>query len=323
MTRPTALLLILPLLFAGCASTDKPQPEIVLSQAKQQSFLANAKHPAEFGFDVYRTEDGIGCRGTARLHPNHLAGVELKHGHLPVIDMTGRARRQKMKVLVDTMSPNSWMELSTAQEMKASFLGVGNHSIPYRGNYDTGRVAAYAAVVPQMRIDQLFIESIPLYVRMAMNSLGPLARGIGTPTVDAAMGYDILRLFEYVQFDFVHGAINFSATIPYVPHEDLVMAEAKIVPVNHFGLAVEGAVDGETKGILLDFAGDYEFARGDAKVGTTRQVDLGGVVFVHVPTLVMPIHNAPPRAGRRLLEKYIVTVCPQKGVVYFERPPEE
>ena len=74
--------------------------------------------------------------------------------------------------------------------------------------------------------------------------------------------------------------------------------------------------------IILDVAGDYHFARGDVKVSSTKQVSMGDVVYRKVPTLLLPINHSPPRAGRKMLEKYIVTICPKAGVVYFERFPE-
>ena len=58
------------------------------------------------------------------------------------------------------------------------------------------------------------------------------------------------------------------------------------------------------------------------KVNMTKQVSLGDVVFRKVPTLLLPTYNAPARAGRRMLENYLITICPKKGVVYFERFPE-
>jgi len=41
---------------------------------------------------------------------------------------------------------------------------------------------------------------------------------------------------------------------------------------------------------------------------------------VNVPTTVLAVQDLYPRAGRKLLAKYVVTVCPRNGVVYFERP---
>jgi len=318
-----APLLLTALLF-GCAtdSAKNADEEFVLPQMQQNTYLSHAKMPQIYGFSVYPTKEGLGMRGKARLHPNHMAGVNFVKGQIPVIQMNGRAKRMKMNALLDPSSPSSWMEFNTSQEFEAVFMGMDERYFPYHGGYNTGNVSGYAAVITQMRIDQLLIENTPLYVRMAMNSLGPLARGIAVPHIDAVIGYDVLSNFEYVQFDFDSEVVKFSSSIPYLPHQDLLMTEAKIKPLQGYGLAVDGAIFGEPTPIILDFAGDYYFARGDIKVSQTRQVSIGDVVYRKVPTLLLPINNSPPRAGRKMLESYIITICPKLDTVYFERIPE-
>jgi hypothetical protein len=311
------------LLLAGCASIkDSSENEEILSDREQKAVLANTKMPQNYGFAAYRVSDGIGIQGQTRLHANHLAKAKLLKGSIPVIEMRGRSPRMKMNALLDLSSPASWMEFNTSQDFNAVFLGIDDQNVPYRGGYNTGGAPGYAAVVSQLRIDQLFMEDTPLYVRMAMNSLGPLTRGIKVPAVDAIIGYDVLKHFEYVQFDFDSEVVKFSSSIPYIPHQDLLMTSAKIKPLKNFGLAVEGAIFGETTPIILDIAGDYHFARGDVKVNITKQVSIGDVVYRKVPTLLLPQNSSPPRAGRKMLEKYIVTVCGKAGVVHFERIPE-
>ena len=311
-------------LLAGCSTSSKnsSDDEFVLPEMQQNTYLSHAKPPQYYGFAAYPLKDGIGMSGEARLHANQMASVKLLKGTVPAIEIRGRASRMKMTALLDTSSPSTWMEFNASQEFGATFLGMDDMKIPYRGGYNTGDVPGYTAVVTQFRIDQMFIENTPLYVRMAMNSLGPLARGIKVPKIEAVMGYDWLKNFEYVQFDFDAKTVNFSASHPYVPHQDLLMTAAKIIKQPKYGLAVEGAIFGKSTPIILDFAGDYHFARGDVKVSSTKQVSIGDVVFRKVPTLLLPINSSPPRAGRRMLENYIVTICSREGVVYFERIPE-
>lgn len=306
-------------LFTGCQTTQTGEQETIIPQQKQNAYLSDAKPPQQYGYEVYPVRGGIAYRGTGRLHPRHMAQVDFLQGNIPVIEVQGRASRKKMNVLLDVSSPSSWMEFKTAQEFEAKFMGWNDHVIPYRGVYNTGDVDAYAGVVTHLRIKQLFMENMPFYIRMAQGSLGPMARGIKVPAVGATMGWDHLRLFEYIQFDAQEGKIYLSATIPYVPHEDLVMAKTKIINLPNYGLAVTGAIFGDPVPILLDFAGDYHFARGDKRVGTTKQVSIGELVYRQLPTLMLPAHNSPPRAGRKMLEPYIVTICAKEGVVYFER----
>lgn len=323
--KPSRLLpiLLLPcLMLTGCQTPDKPRAEIPISQARQEIYLTDPKPPQEFGFSVYRMQDGITYAGNGRLHPQHFTSAKMLKDNIPVIKIRGKAARNKMKALIDFSSATSWLEFATAQKFDAPFLGINGMVIPYRGSYNTGGQNAYAGVIRQLRIDNLFIENTPFYIRMAIDSLGPLARGIHVPHVDAVLGYDNLREFEYIQVNLRNGTINFSARIPYVPHDELVMTTAKIVRVPGFGLAIEGAIFGKPTPVILDFAGDYQFARGDAKVNVTKQVRLGDIVFRQVPTLVLEPHVSPPRAGRQMLEPYIITICSAKGLVYFERPPE-
>ena len=319
LSLPIGLLTIATL--SGCLTATQ-QDEYILSQVQQEPYLANTRMPQQFGFTIFPIKDGIDFNGAARLHPNHLTRADFAKGGVPVIKMQGHSRREKLNVLLDLSAPSSWLELGKSQEFNAMFLGVDDLHFPYRGNYNTGQAAAYAGVVTQMRVDHLIIEDIPFYIRMAKNSLGPLARGIQVPQVDAVLGYDNLRSFEYIQFDLINNQVTFSSSRPYVPNEKRMMTEAKIVGQRNYGLAVEGALFGKATPILLDFAGDYHLARGDVKVNTTRQVSMGDLVVRQVPTMLLPTHNSPPRVGRKLLGQYTITICNKQGVVYFERPPE-
>ena len=315
-------LLLSCLVLSGCQSNDLPQADIAMPQTQQNTYLSHAKPPQQFGFSVFRYGSGIAYAGSSRLHPNHRATTGMLKENIPVIKMRGRSKRDTLKVLIDFSAPDSWLEFSKSRELGAHFLGVNDEVIPYRGGYNTGGQNAYAGVITHLRINQLFMENIPFYIRMASGSLGPLARGIRIPRVDAVLGYDNLRNFEYIQLDLRNNLITFSSTIPYTPKGERLMTTAKIIDNPGYGLAIDGAIFNQPTPVTLDFAGNFSFARGDVKVSTTKQVSLGGLVFRQVPTLVLPTHSAPPRAGRKMLEPYLVTVCSKKGVVYFERPLE-
>lgn len=327
MTPPInkAILMLSTLALAGCISNNGEAPkDRPLSKTQIEKCLARTRPPQQFGFSIYAVEDGIAYAGQGRLHPNHLTSAELLEENIPVINMRGRSPRNALHALIDISSPVSWMEFSVSQDFKAYFMGINGHVLPYRGSYNTGGVSTFAAVVTQMRIDNFFIENMPFYIRMAEGSLGPLARGIREPEIDAIVGYDNLRSLEYIQFDLQNNTISFSATTPYSPNEGLQSDIAKIVKVPGHGLAVEGMIDDQPIPIILDFAGDFSFARGDVKVAATRLVHIGEIELKDVPTLVLPAHNSPPRVGRKLLAPYVVTICNKKGVVYFEQlPPEE
>lgn len=309
------------LALAGCSTPDK---DAALNSKQTAAFLATARHPQMYGFGVTRTRDGgITYIGQAHLHPNHLATAGFEKRDIPVIKMEGRTPHKNMVAMLDTSAIDSWMGFSTAELFDVKPMGINDQLIPYRGGLNTGNTPAYASVVTQLRIKQLFIENAPIYVRMATGSMGPLARGISDPHVDAVIGYDILSQFEYIQFDIANRRVAFSATIPYVPHENLVLTRATIEPVEGYGLAVGGAIFGQDTPIILDVAGNYHFARNEATDGMTKQVSIGNLVYRQVPTLPLPGRDSPPRAGRQMLSPYLVTICPKEGIVYFERPPTQ
>jgi len=318
-----SILMTVTVALAGCLTTDSQEPQDnPLSRTQQQSWLSRAKPPQQFGFSVYAVKDGVAYSGEARIHPNHFTSAEMKEENIPVIGMRGRSPRTKLNALIDSSSPDSWMEFSVASDFSAYCMGINKNVFPYRGDFNTGGVSAYAGVVSQMRIDNLFIENMPFYVRMSRGSLGPLARGIRKPAVDAIIGYDNLRIFEYIQFDLPANKIRFSATTPYTQLEGMQTETARIVKAPGHGLAVEGEIDGQPAPIVLDLAGDYSLARGDVKVSSTSRIRVGGLEFEDVPTLLLPVHVAPPRIGRKLLSSYIITVCNKQGRVYFEKIPD-
>lgn len=309
------------LLLAGCASNDKHGEEQFLSDREQKAALTRTKSPQYFGFHVFPVQGGIDYRGTARLHPNHQTDATLVKG-LPVLKIRGKSKRLNGYALMDFSAPTSWMEFSTASDFGATFMGMDEDVIPYRGNY-AGDVKAYAAVVSQIRIDNLFMEDIPLYVRMSRGGLGPFSRGIFEPNIGTVLGYDILGLYETIQLDLRGKKVVLSSSHFYTPPEEFLMSAARIVPVQGYGLTVEGAIFGVPTPIVLDIAGDFHFMRGDKKVNQTKQVSIGDIVYRKVPTLPLPIDTALPRAGRRMLEKYLITICPQQGYVFFEQYPEK
>ncbi len=323
LLRNSILLMFASFVLTGCLSNSTEPKDEPLSEVQQEMVLSRARPPQQFGFKIFRIKDGIGFKGQGRLHPNHSTSANMIEGSIPAIKMRGRSQRNRMVALLDISSPVSWMEFSTSQDFGAILLGINDMVLPYRGTYNTGGMNAYAAVVTQLRIDQLFFENVPFYIRMSKGSLGPLARGIRKPKIDAILGYDNLRNFEYIQFDLQNGTITFSTSQPYSENIDRLIDIAHIIEAPGHGLAIEGEIDGKSTPLILDFAGDFSLARGDIKVASTRLLRLGHISLHDVPTLILPVHSAPPRIGRKLLSPYLITICNNEGVVYFESQPEK
>lgn len=308
------------LLLVGCKTPIYSTTETKLPDIQQQAYLSHAKPARHFGYQVFpisKTE--IGMRGNARLHPNHRAIVPMKKDKTPVIEIAGRNYRDPAPALIDTSSPDSWMEFSYSQTINTDFLSFRERNFPYRGNHNTGGVPAYAAIAYQLRIRQLFIENMPLYIRMATGSLGLQARNIESPPLRAVLGYDLLKLFSYVQFNFVNGTIDFDTMNPFTPNEKWLIAETSIIDKENEGLVIEGALFGKKTPFILDLAGDYHLAHANADRLPARQLSVGELVFRKVPQTALP-PQVLPRLGRYLFTDLIITICPQAGTVYFEKP---
>jgi hypothetical protein len=308
------------LLLAGCKTPISSTTETPLPEIQQQAYLSHAKPARHFGYQVFPIANNeIGMRGKARLHPNHRAVVPMEKNSLPIIEIAGRNYRDPAPALIDTGSPNSWMEFSYSQTINTDFLSFRERHFPYRGTYSTGGVKAYAAIAYQLRIGQLFIENMPLYVRMATGSLGLQARGLQSPPIQTVLGYDLLKQFSYVQFNFINGNIDFNTMHSFVPNENWLIAKTSILDEEDEGLVIEGALFGKKTSFVLDLAGDYHLAHAKADGMPARQLSVGELVFRKVPQSVLPT-KALPRLGRSLFTDLIITICPQAGTVYFERP---
>ena len=309
-------------LLSGCSTKDgNIGAEKYMTEREQKAALAKVKTPQYFGFDAYPAEGGIAFRGQARLHPNHQATMDLIDGY-PVIKIRGKSKRLKGHALLDFSSPTTWMEFDKAQEFDVTFMGMNDDVIPYRGR-NIGDVNAYAGVIGQIRIDNLFMENIPVYVRMSHGALGPMARNIYDPHVDVSFGFDLLSQFETIQISLRNQSMTLSSSHPYIPHEDLLMSKARIKIVPGYGLTVDGSIYGLKIPVVLDLAGDFHLTRSDKNMAFTKQVGLGDLIYRKVPTQFLNIPGALPRAGRKMLEPYLITICPQQGFVYFERYPED
>ncbi len=321
MTKQLLSLLSTCALLAACKSVGyKEKGEVILSKGKVHEALSQAKPPQQFGYNIYSFGKGIAMTGNPRLHPRHMAKAHYYSDDFPIIKVNGSASRMEMMVLVDTSIMESWVEFGHAMEFKTSFLGLDGRTIPYRGTAFIGQAEAYAAIIPQIRIDNFFIEDTAVFVRMAANSLGPLSRGIMDPEISGILGYDLLSNMEFIRFNIEEGSIEFSATTPYTPDEANLIGTASIVSIPNVGLAVEGMVDSKATPVILDFAGNYFLARNDATINSTKMVSLGEVVYVNAPTMASMTPDGLPRAGLRMLQRYVVTICPRSGKVYFERP---
>jgi hypothetical protein len=313
------LLLLLP---AGCTSTGtQTDAEQLMGQREQNLLLAKARPLQEFGLSPsFPYGNQLLYLGATLLETEQSAIRSFEPGQMPLIQLEGASPRKQMTVLLDTAANASWMQYSSAAENGVIFLQNDGRAIPYLGKTGPNGASAFAGIIPLLKIDQLTLNKTPFYIRMARGTMQPATYTPSAPRVDAVLGYDNLRQFRFIQFDISRGTVRMSTSTRYTPSEERLIGTAGISTLCRDSLAVDGSVFGTPTPIVLDFAGDFAFARGDTRAPVTQQLELGEVVFVKVPTTVLAVQDKFPRAGRQLLKQYIVTICPRQGVVYFERP---
>ena len=215
-------LLLLLALAAGCSSpVDPAEPEEILGSREQKALLAKARPLQEFGLSLsFPFGNNQLYIGSTLLEPEQSALRRIEPDGLPIITLQGRSDRTSLTALLDLASNTSWMQYSSAQKNKLTFLSTGGQPIPYRGSAGKVGIDAYAGVVPLLKIDELSLNNTPFYIRMARGTMQPLVYSDVPSRVDAVLGYDNLRQFEYIRFDLRKGTIRFSTSTPYEPDED-------------------------------------------------------------------------------------------------------
>lgn len=313
-------------LLAGCMTTAKPGSDApdgqALSPEQLQAYFSNARDPRRYSITTYDSDDGPLFVGVNRLHHGQTASLPFqspKSSLIPLVEFKGRLPEPRT-ALVDTTSKASWISISSAPSLNVFPLNPG-HAMPPLQVKDT--INGFASVSDKLRFDQMHMETVLLYVRGAKGRLDALARGQEDPEPEMVMGCDMLRSFEYVQLDFPNRRVVLSASTPYQPREEELMAGLPVQSVRG-AMAVDGTVDGAPVRFLIDTAGAYEAALPDAPDTPIHQISLGDLVFLNVNaldtrTLRLGL-EAHPHLGSELLGKYKLTIANQGRRLYFEKP---
>lgn len=296
---------------AACKTTEtKPVP-----WKTQSAYLAKVRDPRIYGFSIYQTPAGIEFRDGGRLHPDQIAALSMEaEDPLRPVVMTKRNLGLESPVLLDFSTSASWLEFDLAQALGA--LPVGEREaqlVALPGE----KIAGCPSMVPSMRFKQLYVERPLVNVRMATGPLGGvLARGIEKPELKGVIGWEILRKFEQIHLDYAEERVSLvTSGAAYMP--DPARLIGKLPLVKHAGAcAVNGLVNGEASLILIDPAGDFEIATDGAAPVSSVQLDAD--LLFSAPAVVKSPGGT--RIGARLLKGYKVVVCPQAGVIYFEKP---
>jgi hypothetical protein len=308
---PLFMTVILLLSAAACKTTEtKP-----VSWERRSAWFAKMRDPRIYRIDIYQTPAGIEYRGGGRLHPGQADALKMAVAEpaRPAVALRGKLGAE-WPVLFDCSSARTWFEFSTARNLGA--LPVGERE-PRQIKLPGEEIAGALAVIPTLSLGQIRVENPLVFVRLADGSLGDrLTRGIEKPELKGVIGWDQLQKFEQIQFDYSGKRILLAVSEAYMPNPDLLVTT--LLLVKHAGACVvRGSIDGKEGLLLIDPAGDFELAL-DTPV-SSAQVQIGKLVFE------TPAVSASPggaRLGARLLKDYKVTICPQEGVVHFEKPSD-
>ncbi len=300
-------------LIGSSCKTTEPEPPKPISWKQQSAYMAKVKDPRYFGYSIYQTPGGIEYRGGSRVRSNQakMLDMEVKQPLRPVVMVRGNLGLT-VPLLLDLTSASSWMEFDMAESMGAVPLSEDSaHLVKTPGE----EIPGCLSVVSTIRAGQVFMENPLVYVRMANGSLGSLARGIEKPEVKGVIGWDLLKKFEQIYFDYSKKRVAISTVkSAYVPDPSQLIAKLPLVK-NIGACAVRGIVDGKEGVIFIDPAGDFEVATDGATAVSSIVLD-PDLVFSAPAVAESP---SGTRIGARLLQNYQIIICPQAGWVYFEK----
>lgn len=311
MNRSVLMIAAISLLLCagGCRTTKEARP---VSWSRQQSYLSTLRDPRLYGYSIYAKAGELEFRGGGRLHPRQsdVLSMVVKKPFRPVVSLRG-SMGQDWPVLLDFTSEKSWINFSPATRLGAVPVGEREPVLVKRPGDETG---ACVSIIPSMRFGVVQIESPLVYVRFADGPMGDAVRGIEKPIVEGVIGWDLLRPFEQIRFDYAGGNILLFTEEVYQPDPGQLIAQ---IPLSGTSVcAVRAVVDGKARLVLIDPAGDFEIATDDG-APVVSLVLASGLEFSSSSPARSP---GGVRIGARLLEQYAVTLSPRKGMLYIARP---
>jgi hypothetical protein len=275
--------------------------------------------------------------GASRQQSDEIALLPFALPGSPLPAVEGRpspAPEPVFALLCDTSSAENWTTIETADRI--GMVPLGPPPVYATPEHDSDEVPAYLVLLPRLDLDALRVESVLFFARAAHGPLWPLDRHPASDAradgprrakdgaIAAVAGMNLLRSFAWVQWDFARREVRCSSIRPYAPDPDRLRATLPL-DASSGPLRVRAAFDGRPQPAVLDTAGDYEAALPEPPLGLLRQVSLGDVVFRQVKASAVDELGLRPadtaRIGRRLLERYRVTLDNRQNVVHLEVPP--
>jgi len=309
------------LVATGCRMLDFNREEFqVLSERQITAFAGNrVRDPRTYGLRIGRGPQGTTVISNAfRQRPRHAAETLMltqSGRRVPVIQARVTAFKT-LPMLLDPSSALCWTDYAGYEEMELVTLGMDGQAFHVGSGRDTGGVPAFVSLRRQLMIEQLFVDELLFMTLMQRGGPGPLARGL---SARAVLGWELLRTFSAVQFDFPSGTVRLFSDQLYQPDERMLLGRADLLR-NTDVCVVEGGPDGAVQRFILDPAGDFEVAWPGYEALRIPVLLLGDMVFANVRVSPEPVEGSLPRIGGRLLERYRVTICPGESRIWFEAP---
>ncbi len=318
---------------SGCAGSStlmrttpegRPVSGLQNSERDVAAFVRRAVDPREFAVSVtLDRENAPRFINAHRTRPGSEAvGVFIspEYSLLPMFEGTLDGR--PVRLLVDPTSPANWTSLDRARQFGLTPLGPPLvYGLPEHVP-DASRGALCAAQT--LQIELLPVEAVLFYARPVRGPLWPLCRSADAREVDAVLGWSFLRAFETVRWELPARRIVFSSRrdleVDSSPH---VLARLPLEP-NYGLMVVKGTIEGQTRPLLLDLAGEFELAMASPPPAPVRQVTMGDVVLRELRAngleeLGLGFPDLA-RVGLKALGRYVVVLDNHRNEVRIERP---
>lgn len=312
---------------AGCSmfKSVSGTAALLMSGAEIKEYVGRSKDPRMYSITIYEPEKGV---------PVIVNGNRTRAGQraiAPFVSPPGsafplvraRAGATELQAITDTSAPESWTAMDRRVELGLVPLGPPTQVVQPAHVADP--VDGYLSVIPSFSIDQLDVEAAIFYARASRGPLWPLSRTAVAEKAAAVCGFDFLRGFAAVQWDFSGRVLLLSSSTAYEPDPGRLIASLPFDPTNGV-LIVRGEVGGKPGQVLLDTAGEFEVAMDNPPQSLLRQIAVGDIVFRQVqvvPTRQLGLGRPDlTRVGLRLLSRYRVTMDNRRNLVYFEKPLE-
>lgn len=316
---------------AGCQTdpaTGRRRPASGLApqvDRETKAFLARAADPRLYSITLYQQEqdDRLVVVNGNRIRAGRQAGLPfLSPAGTPIPLVEAKTdRNQPCQVLFDASTPYSWS--ATDRSMLLGLVPLGPPVQAVTPTHVIDNVPGYLSVIPALQLDRVSMDAVLVYSRPVSGSLWPLSRHASAGGAAVVFGFDLMRSFSYVQWDYPTRLVLLGTGAPYEATENRVAASMPLDPETGV-MAVKASFDGRLETAVLDTAGDYEVAMPDPPSALLKQVTIGEVVFRQVRAASARELGLGQqdlvRIGARLLSRYCITFDVRKNVVYFEIP---